>query len=74
LFVTFGVYFLRDVYPLATFTLTPVDINEGWLLWTKLTVLSFAAVVIPLAIPSQYIPVDPRVCVVLCKSIKALVS
>lgn len=62
LFGTWVVFAYRDFYPFATFTLKPLDLSEGWLMYTKLGVLSIAAVVIPLAIPNQYIPLDPKVC------------
>lgn len=55
------VYLYRDVWPLATFTLTPADAAEGPMLWAKLSVLSVAAVVVPLFMPRQYVPVDPLV-------------
>lgn len=61
LLVVWGVYAYRDVWPLLTYTLDPVDGSEGWLIWTKIGVLSYAAVVVPLLIPRQYIPVDPLV-------------
>ncbi len=62
LLVTWAVYIYRDVWPLATFTLQPADAAEGAFLWAKVGVLTFAAVLIPLAVPRQYIPVDPKVC------------
>lgn len=61
LLITFGVYAWRDILPLGTFTKTPVDAQEGWLIWTKLGILGFTAVVIPLLIPRTYDPVDPNV-------------
>ncbi|KAI9438180.1 hypothetical protein H4582DRAFT_2111639 [Lactarius indigo] len=60
LLVTFFVYAYRDIWPLLTFTLSPADEREGVLLWLKLGVLAFAAVVIPLVIPRQYVPINPR--------------
>ncbi|KAJ6498923.1 P-loop containing nucleoside triphosphate hydrolase protein [Mycena sanguinolenta] len=60
LFCTFGVYFYRDVFPLATFSLVPRDIKEGGLLWTKVIILCAVSCVVPLAIPRQYTPVDPK--------------
>ncbi|RDX55372.1 hypothetical protein OH76DRAFT_1428233 [Lentinus brumalis] len=60
LLFVFGVYAYRDLWPLATFTLQPVDASEGPLLWAKIGILAFAAVVIPVVIPRQYIPVDPK--------------
>ena len=62
LLLTFvGVYIYRDIFPLATFDRSPTDIGEGWLLYAKLSVLAIIAVVIPLGIPRQYIPVNPKV-------------
>ncbi|KAH9945600.1 hypothetical protein B0H21DRAFT_822934 [Amylocystis lapponica] len=58
--LTWGVYVYRDVWPLATYFLTPVDAPEGPLLWAKFSVLTLAAVVVPLFIPRQYVPVDPK--------------
>ncbi|KAJ7745466.1 hypothetical protein DFH07DRAFT_748960 [Mycena maculata] len=55
-----GVYFYRDVFPLATFARTPMDFAEGRLLWAKIINLFAVAVVIPLFVPCQYIPVDPK--------------
>ncbi|KAI9434157.1 hypothetical protein H4582DRAFT_2081171 [Lactarius indigo] len=55
---TFSVYAYRDIWPLLTFTLSPVDASEGPLLWVRIGLLAFAAIVIPLLVPYQYIP-DP---------------
>jgi hypothetical protein len=55
------VYGYRDIYPLGTFALEPLDLQEGWLMWTKLGVLTFAAVIVPSFIPTQYVPFDPKV-------------
>ncbi|KII86961.1 hypothetical protein PLICRDRAFT_275537 [Plicaturopsis crispa FD-325 SS-3] len=54
--VTWGVYFHRDIWPLATFTGTPEDIVEGRLLWAKCIVLTIVAVGVPLCCPRPYIP------------------
>ena len=61
LLVICGVFAVRDIWPLGTFTMEPADITEGWLMWTKLAVLSVTALVIPLLIPRPYVPVDPKV-------------
>ena len=61
LFIAFSVYVYRDIWPLATYTENPVDGSEGALLWAKLFVLFTTAVIIPLVVPRQYIPVDPKV-------------
>ena len=58
---TFSVYAYRDIWPLLTFTLSPADAYEGVLLWIKIGLLAFAAIVVPLLVPRQYIPIDPKV-------------
>ncbi|KAK0458994.1 uncharacterized protein EV420DRAFT_1541764 [Desarmillaria tabescens] len=60
LVVTAGVYVYRDIAPLATFTNIPRDASEGWILWTKIAVLLFTGIVVPLFIPREYIPVNPN--------------
>jgi hypothetical protein len=62
LLVTFAVYVYRDVFPLATFNRSVLDLSDGWLLWAKVAALIIGAVVVPLSIPRQYTPVDPKVC------------
>lgn len=62
LLLVFGIYAYRDVWPLATYTLRPQDENEGpVLLYVKISILAVVSVCIPLFIPRQYTPVDPRV-------------
>ena len=61
LFTALVVYVYRDVWPLATYTENPVDESEGALIWTKLVALFTTAVIIPLVVPRQYVPVDPKV-------------
>lgn len=61
LLVTFAVIFYRDIYPLATYTRSPMDLSEGWALWAKVTILSLTSIAIPLFTPRRYIPVDPNV-------------
>ena len=59
--VLFGVYVYRDLWPWATVSLDPRDASEGWILFAKLAVLFSTAVGVPLFIPRQYVPVDPKV-------------
>ncbi|KIJ38971.1 hypothetical protein M422DRAFT_258389 [Sphaerobolus stellatus SS14] len=59
LFVTFAVYAYRDIWPLATSTEFPIDASDE-LLWIKLALLTVVAVIVPLMIPRQYVPVDPK--------------
>ncbi|KAF7377593.1 p-loop containing nucleoside triphosphate hydrolase protein [Mycena sanguinolenta] len=69
--VVFGVYFYRDIYPLATFANAPQDLSEGWLLWVKLCLLGLIAVLLPLIEPRPYTPVDPMV---FCETVPPLSS
>ena len=61
LLVPWLVYVYRDVWPLATYYLTPADSAEGSLFWIKFSVLTIAAVIVPLVIPRRYVPYDPEV-------------
>ena len=72
LFVAFAVYAYRDLWPLATFNLQPADLADGPVLWAKIALLTFTAVVIPLFIPRQYVPVDPKVCFEYCVAFQLL--
>ncbi|KAF8799457.1 multidrug resistance-associated ABC transporter [Phlegmacium glaucopus] len=56
----FGVYLYRDIWPLATFTEEPKDLQEGYMFWVKFSIVTLTAVIIPLFIPRQYVPVDPK--------------
>jgi hypothetical protein len=60
LVTTLFVYTYRDLFPLITYRRIPLDLAEGWILWAKSSTLFIAAVVVPLFIPRQYIPVDPK--------------
>ncbi|KAJ4490432.1 hypothetical protein J3R30DRAFT_3666905 [Lentinula aciculospora] len=46
--ICFLVLGYRDLYPLATFDLEPLDIEEGWLIWVKIALLFILAILIPL--------------------------
>ncbi|KAJ3556484.1 hypothetical protein NM688_g2007 [Phlebia brevispora] len=59
LVTVWAVFCYRDLWPLATYTLKPLDAAEGWLIWTKIGLLTFAGAAVPLLVPRQYIPVDP---------------
>ncbi|KAH9480752.1 ATP-binding cassette transporter abc4 [Psilocybe cubensis] len=54
------VYTYRDIWPLATYDQTPADAAEGHILWSKISLLAFIAIFIPLFCPRPYIPVDPK--------------
>ncbi|KAF5324167.1 hypothetical protein D9619_011325 [Psilocybe cf. subviscida] len=60
LFATFAVFAYRDLWPLATYTLSPQDAGEGPILWFKISTLFIIAVVVPLCTPRKYVPVDPK--------------
>ncbi|KAG9104015.1 hypothetical protein FRC06_006095 [Ceratobasidium sp. 370] len=60
LLAAFGVFTWRDLLPFATFSLHPADSAGGWLTWTRIGILGFAAVVVPLCIPRPYVPLNPR--------------
>lgn len=57
LFVAWCMFVYRDLYPVATVYLSPLD--PGWLGWVRFGLLSATAVVIPLFKPRKYSPVDP---------------
>lgn len=61
LLTTWGLYAYRDVWPFATFTLTPQDSAEGGLLWAKFALLTLSAIIVPLCISRPYAPIDPEV-------------
>ena len=49
--VFFGVYVRRDIWPLATFALRPLDEAQGTLLWVKIALIAFIGVIEPLVEP-----------------------
>jgi hypothetical protein len=61
LLVTLIIYVYRDLFPFITYHRVPFDLSEGWILWAKVSALFIASAVVPLFIPRQYIPVDPKV-------------
>lgn len=61
LFSTLVLYLYRDIWPLATYSKNPADIEEGSTLFVKIGILFITAIVIPLFIPRRYVPVDPKV-------------
>ncbi|KAJ3715756.1 P-loop containing nucleoside triphosphate hydrolase protein [Lentinula raphanica] len=60
LLVTWMVYGFRDLFPLATWTKTPLDMCKGRVLWLEIAILTVVAVLIPILAPQEYIPVDPK--------------
>ena len=59
LLVLWGVYLYRDVWPLATYNRTPVDVKDGFYIWLKISLLTFAAVILPLVSPRHPPPGVP---------------
>lgn len=60
LLLVWSIYVYRDVWPLATFTLVPKDAAEGTVLWAKIIMLTFVAVVLPIMTPLRHAPLDPQ--------------
>ncbi|KAJ7576855.1 multidrug resistance-associated ABC transporter [Mycena floridula] len=54
-----AVFTYRDVFPLATFTKVPMDLDQGSLIWVKIGLLFVTAVMAPLLAPRVYVPLDP---------------
>lgn len=69
--VTYG---LRDIWPLMTYTLRPLDVHEGAFLWIKIALLAIAGIVIPLTAPRLYVPLDPEVLLFQKQCMEALSS
>jgi len=59
LFIAWGVYAYRDIYPLFTYDLRPTD-HDTIITWIRVGLLSFAAIFIPLFRPRTYTPADPK--------------
>lgn len=52
------VFAIRDIFPMATFTISPAD-NLNTITWARLGLLTFVALAPPLFTPRAYIPLDP---------------
>lgn len=61
LLAVLAVYTYRDLFPLATFTRIPVDVEEGWILWARIALLLVTGIIVPIFIPRMYVPVDEKV-------------
>ncbi|KAF6747842.1 multidrug resistance-associated ABC transporter [Ephemerocybe angulata] len=59
LLVELGVYVYRDVWPLARYGGEPRDLTDS-LLWARFILLTLAALVIPLVVPTVYKPLNPK--------------
>ncbi|KAG9043232.1 hypothetical protein FS837_009847, partial [Tulasnella sp. UAMH 9824] len=60
LFIAWSVYAYRDLYPLTTYTEHPVDAADGWITWVRVGLLTLVGAVLPLIVPSKFVPVDPK--------------
>lgn len=60
LFGSLAVNAYRNLWPLATYTTTPADAQEGPFLWVKMAMLFITAAFIPVFSPWKYIPLDPK--------------
>ncbi|EJD51854.1 hypothetical protein AURDEDRAFT_82731 [Auricularia subglabra TFB-10046 SS5] len=58
---TWLVFIYRNIWPLATYTLAPLDVDSDALFWHKFIVLTLVAAVVPLLIPNPYVPVDQEI-------------
>ncbi|VDC06819.1 unnamed protein product [Peniophora sp. CBMAI 1063] len=54
-----AVYAYRDIWPLMTFPLTPIDASHDALVWWKIALLGLTGILSPLCVPRQYVPVNP---------------
>lgn len=59
LILAWTLYAYRDLYPLLTTFLSPVD-HDTWVTWLRFGLLSTVAAVIPLLRPRTYTPADPK--------------
>ncbi|TCD68042.1 hypothetical protein EIP91_011586 [Steccherinum ochraceum] len=58
--LTWLTFVARDVLPLATYTMSPVDGDLGAPLWIYIGIMTVPAVIVPLLVPRTYIPYDPK--------------
>ena len=68
---TWGTLAYRDIWPLATYNLRPKDQLDA-AFWVRFGLLSVSGIAIPLFIPREYVPVDPKVSTTLSSGIAVL--
>ncbi|TDL21471.1 P-loop containing nucleoside triphosphate hydrolase protein [Rickenella mellea] len=56
----FNVYIYLDVWPLAAIDAPEPDVSRSWSTWTRVGILGFAGVLIPLTSPRPFRPKDPQ--------------
>ncbi|KAG8899583.1 hypothetical protein FRC01_010451, partial [Tulasnella sp. 417] len=59
LFVAWSIFAYRDLYPLVTYTMHPVD-ADGWVTWVRVGLLTLVGLVLPLVVPRRFVPVNPK--------------
>ncbi|PVG02126.1 hypothetical protein CPB86DRAFT_772767 [Serendipita vermifera] len=59
LLATWGIYIYRDLWPLATYTLHPIDPNH-WTTWTAIGLLTVVGIFVPFLMPHEYVPAEPE--------------
>ncbi|WVO13290.1 hypothetical protein L204_100903 [Cryptococcus depauperatus] len=59
LFLAWVIYAYRDLWPLVTYHLKPTDTNNITT-WSRLSILTVSAIVMPLIRPRTYVPADPN--------------
>ena len=59
LLLGFCLYAYRDLWPLFTYYLEPVDLQNA-ITWSRVGLLFLAGVLVPLLRPRTYVPVDPE--------------
>ncbi|KAF5375060.1 hypothetical protein D9758_000106 [Tetrapyrgos nigripes] len=60
LLIILAVYTYRDIVPLFTYTSSPQDSCEGWLLWVKVSFLVLASIAVPLLASRECFTPDPN--------------
>ncbi|KAH8104855.1 hypothetical protein BXZ70DRAFT_1049038 [Cristinia sonorae] len=60
LLVAWLTFAYRDLYPLITYDLEPLDGEDGYVLWVYIGIQTAAAILVPLFVPRTYSPLDPE--------------
>lgn len=55
------VFAIRDLWPIALAGQQPKDGYLGWITWTRLALVAYIGLIVPIVRPGVYIPVDPEV-------------
>ncbi|KZT60623.1 P-loop containing nucleoside triphosphate hydrolase protein [Calocera cornea HHB12733] len=60
LLTQFLVFAWRNLLPLTMFDGVPADLDVPWLLWSRGVLVTLVGIIIPLFVPREYMPVDPK--------------